>query len=280
MPVTDRKRGYLTAVAKGLRAVMRASRRLTIGLVVVAMLAFNVLSFGFDVIGTVFETAARGLFGRSWVADMSLEVDELRRDRSRLEVEKARLSEERRRLALHRNKLESENRRLKGRIAVEADEIAHARALRNKFDELGRRISLRTARGAARNISSMALESVPLVGAATVIAVTASEIRDACSTFNEMQELRKAAGFDPLDNLMADSCDYVPFASVELKLNEISIEECRAQADKLAGIDRRAADGLNAVCDCIEKRPGHEAVCLAEEKNGVTEPVIDRPSPG
>ena len=59
-----------------------------------------------------------------------------------------------------------------------------------------RRIARRAIRGAGRNVAAIPMEAVPVVGIATVIAVTALDVREACATVRDMQDLRVASGID------------------------------------------------------------------------------------
>ena len=67
--------------------------------------------------------------------------------------------------------------------------------MKDAVKDTGQRIGTRVEKMTARNIASMAGESLPYVGATVVVAATAWEVRDACSLLNEMNELSVA--FDP-----------------------------------------------------------------------------------
>lgn len=55
-----------------------------------------------------------------------------------------------------------------------------------------KRISTRTAKGAARNVSSIAGEAIPIAGIAVVVGVTAWELKDACDTMKDLRALELA----------------------------------------------------------------------------------------
>lgn len=52
-----------------------------------------------------------------------------------------------------------------------------------------KRVVSRTVRGAVRNLASMPLEAVPVMGAATIAGVTLLELREACQTVEDMAAL-------------------------------------------------------------------------------------------
>ncbi|MDF2233874.1 hypothetical protein P2H44_15040 [Albimonas sp. CAU 1670] len=64
-----------------------------------------------------------------------------------------------------------------------------------------RRVSTRVARGAARSVGSVVAQSVPFVGAAAVVGVTAWEISDACAMLDDLHQLERA--LDALEPPMA-----------------------------------------------------------------------------
>lgn len=55
-----------------------------------------------------------------------------------------------------------------------------------------KRISTRTAKGAARNVGSIAGEAIPVAGIAVVVGVTAWELKDACETMKDLRALELA----------------------------------------------------------------------------------------
>ncbi|MGR3782311.1 MAG: hypothetical protein ACU0DT_13740 [Albimonas sp.] len=75
------------------------------------------------------------------------------------------------------------------RSAARAAAAAPARAAARAAT---RRVSARVARGAARSAGSVLAQSVPFVGAAAVVGVTAWEIGDACAMLEDLEELEAA----------------------------------------------------------------------------------------
>jgi hypothetical protein len=55
-----------------------------------------------------------------------------------------------------------------------------------------KRVSARTAKGAARNVGSIAGEAIPVAGIAVVVGVTAWELKDACDTMKDLRALELA----------------------------------------------------------------------------------------
>ena len=62
---------------------------------------------------------------------------------------------------------------------------------KNVAGKITKRIAKRTTRGAIRNIASIPAEAVPYLGIPVIIAITALEIKDACETMKDVDELNK-----------------------------------------------------------------------------------------
>ena len=85
------------------------------------------------------------------------------------------------------------------------------------------RVSIRTAKGASRNVGSVAGEAIPLAGIAVVVGVTALELKDACDTMNDLRALELST--DPTlseDNSVAEVC------GLEVPSNEQAWEAMKA----------------------------------------------------
>ncbi|AXC48756.1 hypothetical protein DRW48_02770 [Paracoccus suum] len=97
--------------------------------------------------------------------------------------------------------LEARATRAEARAASEAAEAAKARAARQvtyrgarrpaaeAVADTSDRLARRTARGAARNIGSVAGEAIPVIGVGVIAAATAWELHDACAMMSEVREL-------------------------------------------------------------------------------------------
>lgn len=69
---------------------------------------------------------------------------------------------------------------------------------------VSRKMQKRIAFNAARNISSIAAESLPVIGAGVVVIVTAYEIKDACENLKDLHQLAIAAGVEHGDDSEQD----------------------------------------------------------------------------
>ncbi|MFZ3585005.1 hypothetical protein ACOI1H_23100 [Loktanella sp. DJP18] len=262
--MTLRLRSIIQNMLRGSVSALGVFRRIAIFLVVLGMLALNIASFAFEQVGAIFSTLADSIFHTSWVAEVSEDATAVRSRAKAIDVENDRLRNANLELETRNRRLASNLDGAAATLRRQADEIAGARELRSQFDQIGSRISRRIATGGARNIASIPLESAPFVGALTVTVVTAAEVYDACQTFEEMQQLRELAGFDRLENIMAKTCNYVPFVGGEISVKEMSVSECFNQSQSLIEIDKAASDALIEKCECIQANPSREAICFPE----------------
>ena len=75
---------------------------------------------------------------------------------------------------------------------VELDGLRKDRALKStKIKNIKNRIIERAAWRVSRNISSLATQSIPYVGATAIVGLTFSELNDACNTMRDLQNLEK-----------------------------------------------------------------------------------------
>ena len=79
-----------------------------------------------------------------------------------------------------------------GVTTVAARTAAAAAPTRATVRRISARVSKRVARGAVRNVGAVAGESLPYVGAAVVLGVTAVELKEACDTMRDMRALEAA----------------------------------------------------------------------------------------
>ena len=77
--------------------------------------------------------------------------------------------------------------------------------LKNKkhISKITKRIMTRTSIGAARNLASVPVEAIPTVGVAAVVGVTAFELKEACETMKDMNELNALMGIEVLSEIEA-----------------------------------------------------------------------------
>jgi hypothetical protein len=79
-------------------------------------------------------------------------------------------------------------------------ELARVSAVRSGVaKKMSKRLATRAVVNATRNSSSIFAESIPYVGVAVVLGVTALDLRDTCETLKDMNELNTAFGLEPED---------------------------------------------------------------------------------
>lgn len=141
-------------------------------------------------------------------------------------------------LATTNTDLEARNARL---ATMNADlEARNARLMREQehrraaVQSRAQRISNRSARATTRSVAMIPLESVPFLGAATIIATTSLDIHDTCATLEDMATLQRELGIDPPeDGVAAHICSAVPVAGRRAdRYGDMTISECRAAAEE------------------------------------------------
>jgi hypothetical protein len=231
-----------------LRAGTAAVRRVTVLLVVLGLLAFNVASFTVAPIAEAMMDLTRRMAlspavateadltaAQRRAADLETENHRLRtkvrgveRRAKQAETRAARLAKVNRTLARERQEVSARAMRLANRL--DDAETSLARRL-DQADTLTARIAHRSARNATRNIAAIPLESLPVAGALTIAGVTALEVSDAGRTISDMAALRSLAGIPPLDpGIVARTCSLVT-PLPELPRN-MTIAECRRHAGR------------------------------------------------
>ena len=79
-------------------------------------------------------------------------------------------------------------------------------AQRLKVKNVSQRIVKRTARNVTTNVSSVLGEAIPYLGVATVIAVTALDVKDGCDTVRDINEMSKSLEIDSIDDTENSVC--------------------------------------------------------------------------
>ena len=247
----------------GIKTLWRVTgvlRRFAVLLVLLAMLAFNVASFAVESLADVMSGVAKAVFGRSVVAQMSQEIASLRDtnrklttdlDRSQANLKRTRtdLNTTRESLKQTRVDLDATQKNLTASRA-ELQKAEGFRKSRAELDRSTRRIAQRVVRGAGRNVAAVPMEVVPVVGAATIIAVTALDIKEACDTVNDMQDLRVASGIDeePQDWASQVCGSFSRPSSPEVC--EMTVPQCREHAqDVRERLGDELADMIVEQCD-------------------------------
>lgn len=268
----------------GLKRLFKLTRTTVVLLVVVCTLGFNLLTFAFAPLANMMLAATERLALRPALAAAS-ELTTLRDSEkaaqqraARLEAERkaavsnteslrGELDDERRRAAQRGRTLRASEARVRqlrtdldgarGQAARLGDELTEVTRkldrLRDgmQIDRLTARIIQRSGVNALRNLASMPLESLPLVGALTIASVTALEIRDACQTAVELEELRRLANLPPADaSKIREACETIPTVG---GLDELTLPQCREHERKVrAELGLEASDPIRQKCDCIE----------------------------
>jgi hypothetical protein len=197
-----------------MRIMLRATWTVLLLALLLGSLALNVAMF----VGGSLYSAASSFVGattgyRTVAARHAAEVADLRQDlnaervaRNNLRSEVAELSDD----------VVSERRvstKLRGELAEATGELTVARrqlrdmtqdivnfrgrrvAVSEAVEQTADRISQRARNSASREVASMAGESLPWIGTAVIVGVTALELNDLCETLIDMNELKRA--FDP-----------------------------------------------------------------------------------
>jgi hypothetical protein len=80
--------------------------------------------------------------------------------------------------------------------------------LRDRVSAINERLAQRTSRMISTNMSSMAIEATPYVGAAAIVGITFMEVRDACLTLADTREMSHLLSGEPEAEVPA--CGYSP----------------------------------------------------------------------
>ncbi len=142
-------------------------------------------------------TAVRATETQAATTALAKKHDELRRDydaeiRRHADLKQEHLNLKQRHLALaHEHKLQLASN--KAQLEKSAAQSATARAI-------SARMATRSAANAMRNASSVPAEAIPVVGTAIVLGVTAWDLKDACETLKDLNELNTSFNHQPVDH--------------------------------------------------------------------------------
>jgi alanyl-tRNA synthetase len=223
---------------------------------------------------------AEAVVGHSVVAELREQVKTLKRkngtlkaDKRRLKADKSRLKERNKALQKKNTQLGKRNKTLKGNLESARARLTKARAGFRKMDNTTRRIARRAIRGVGRNVAAVPLETIPVAGAATVVAVTALDVRQACATARDMQELRTASGIDdaPKD-WTAQVCGVFTRPAVP-EVCDMTIDECRDHASEVrADLGDDMGAQIDRQCDALN-RPDPPICREPDPDDGPTTPL-------
>jgi cell division septum initiation protein DivIVA len=291
-----------------------AARLATIAVTAALMGSLFVVSLAFETTTKALSWAAEAVTGRSFVASVVAEntnlkkrnrqlvqdVGELKGRNADLTRKNGELADDNRRLADEaedlrgRNqRLSRDNERLKTANHALDEDVARLRATNAELGTMNRRLATqaeetvdmidrrsaavgqRMLRTSTRNVASIPLESVPVIGGVTIALVTALEISDACAMTNEIQELREFAGLSREDSLMSDVCSLVPKFPVEARYE--NAKKCRKHRDELQAeygeTSPEVASVVGAICTCLED------VGIPDKDSCYPEEIATVPSP-
>ena len=226
-------------------------RRSFVLLVVLGMLAFNVASFAVPMLAGVVSDVAQAVFGRSVVAELGQQV-------TKLKSEKKILAESKTQLQTRNRNLDADLKQTRGELRTTRAGLQKARVAPGKVDNATSRIARRVIRGAGRNVAAIPMEAIPVVGVATVVAVTALDVTEACATVRDMQDLRVASGIDEApQDWAAQVCGTFSGPSVP-GVCDMTIGDCRDHARKVrAELGDEMGDEIDRQCDAL-MRPDPE----------------------
>lgn len=241
-----------------LRILLGISRRAVFVLVLLGMLVLNVASFAVPMLASGMSDIAQALFGRSVVAELGQELATVKSQNKSLRAETERL--------------QARNRALRGDLETTKTKLGKTRA---EMDKATKGIARRAIRGAGRNVAAVPLEAVPVIGIATVIAVTALDVSDACATVREMQTLRVTSGVDDEPQGWTEEvCGMFSQPAVPA-ICEMTIQECRDHADTVrAEIGDDMGARIDAQCEAL-MAPDPE-ICRPTSAASQEPPIPDR----
>ena len=127
------------------------------------------------------------------------------------------------------------------------------------IQKISSRVSKRTARGALRNVATMPAEVLPFIGLGVVVGVTALEIKEACETMKDLDELNQLIGVADIDgdemrwdNISWDKFSWDNFSWDDVSWDNMSADNttgdnatvhkvCGIQMPSFAQVAKRAA---------------------------------------
>ena len=292
----------------GLRHSTRLTSTTVILLIVFCTLGLNLLTFAFTPLANLVLAAANQLAIQPVVAAAS-ELEEVRNSEKAAQKRAAQLDMDRKaaesRIKQLRTDLDAEQRKAakladeltlsKSRVGLITTDLRQFRKRVEELtgelnemptvhrlpktavkhiDSLTARIVQRSGRNAARNLASMPLESIPVVGALTIVSVTALELHDACQTAAEMEELRQLVNLPNIDtSVVRNACAKMPTLS---SVDDLTLSQCREhEAKVLAGLGPEAALPIKNKCDCLELPDGCPGKVVETER--VPPPIPELP---
>lgn len=116
------------------------------------------------------------------------------------------------------------DKELKKRKSELREKNKKLRETRNKVAKTRTKIQKRVIRNATRNVGAIPAESMPVIGIATIVAVTTMDLKDACDTMTDLDDLSVTLGFEEVDPKTTKVCGKkVP--SKEEVMSDLGIDE-------------------------------------------------------
>lgn len=200
-------------------------------------LGLSVASFAVPTLASVMSRVTAAIIGPPVVATAAetarfrREINTLRRQNATLNRQKTALTRGNENLRRRNVTLSTNNRQLSGTNRQLQRQIGtNRRVVRSAATRIGGR----AVRTATRSIAAIPIESVPILGVATIIATTAWEIRDVCRTLDDMAEIQREMGDEPESTWHALACNYASVGAARAQhFGEMSIVQCRAAANEV-----------------------------------------------
>jgi hypothetical protein len=97
------------------------------------------------------------------------------------------------------NKLNDKDKELKNTKSDLKAKEKKLRQMRAKVVGTRDRIKTRIAKNVSVNLASIPTEAIPVIGIASIVAVTAMDLKDACDTMTDLDDLSVTLGFEDVD---------------------------------------------------------------------------------
>ena len=208
-------------------------KRLAVSVTLISLLSTNILA----ITSSAFHKKLFDLLSRVPIPEL-LNDAPLKKQRH-LEVENRRLEARERDLARQNRKIKQKNSELLRKQQLQKTKLAKARSVSS-------RIAKRTAKNVTRNVSSVVAESIPYLGVAVVVSVTALDVKDGCNTVRDVNEIINTLDPEGLTHDESEVCG-VKLPSSDQLVEQMKISVSRSLyngADKTRQTAKEAYDAL------------------------------------
>lgn len=224
------------------RGVFRRGRRLSLLVVVVLMLGFNIAAVTVAAVGSAVSSLL-GLFDVATTLDVpgnrtpsAIQADDLHRQNARLADDLVAANRRTDEALAQADDLRRRNTRMAGELG---DLRIRQTALRDQADSVLRRVRTRTVEVAAANAGSTVGESIPFDGVAIIVAATSYELWSSCGSMKDLHQLSLDPGLAEDDADVTTVCGLtVPtVAEIWQAIRSSPGAVWRAATEALASID-------------------------------------------